>query len=133
MLQPVELLRVEFVEEHKRHLPLHGGIAHVVQSVAARTGALLAALMEEGDRNFNVLAEDLEVERMAELEHGRWNVERLRDGWRYGKTRDDSRKIHDCLVPWTALPDEIKKYDRNAVRAFPEILAKAKLEVRRMI
>jgi hypothetical protein len=74
---------------------------------------------------------DSEVERMAELEHGRWNVERLRDGWRYGKTRDDSRKIHDCLVSWRELPDDIKRYDRDAVRAFPEILAKAGLAVRR--
>jgi hypothetical protein len=68
---------------------------------------------------------------MAELEHGRWNVERLRDGWRYGKQRDDSRKTHDCLVSWQELSDDIKRYDRNAVRAFPETLAKAGLEVRR--
>lgn len=72
---------------------------------------------------------DGEVERMAELEHGRWNVERLRDGWRSGRQRDDTRKIHDCLVSWEELPDDIKRYDRDAVRAFPEILAKAGLEV----
>lgn len=62
---------------------------------------------------------------MAELEYGRWNVERLRGGWRSGKTRDDSRKIQNCLVPWKELPDAIKRYDREAVRAFPKILAKA--------
>ena len=72
-----------------------------------------------------------EVERMAELEHGRWNIERLRDGWRYGKSRDDARKFHDCLVSWQELPDDIREYDRDAVRVFPEILAKAGLEVRR--
>jgi len=77
---------------------------------------------------------DEEVERMAEMEHGRWNVERLRDGWRPGKPRSDELKIHDCLLPWTQLPDGpdgFKKYDREAVRAFPEILAKAELEVYR--
>jgi hypothetical protein len=74
---------------------------------------------------------DAEVERMAELEHGRWNIERLRDGWRYGRQRDDSRKVHDCLVSWHELPDDIKQYDREAVRAFPEILARAGLEVKR--
>jgi hypothetical protein len=72
-----------------------------------------------------------EIERMAELEHGRWNIERLRDGWRYGKPRDDSRKIHDCLVSWQELPDALKVHDRVAVAAFPSILAKAKMEVRR--
>jgi hypothetical protein len=72
-----------------------------------------------------------ELEFMAELEHGRWNVERLRDGWRYGKHRDDAQKIHNCLVPWADLPEEIKKYDRDAVRAFPKILAEVNLEVYR--
>jgi hypothetical protein len=76
---------------------------------------------------------DPEVERMAELEHGRWNIERLRDGWRFAKTRDDSRKLHNYIVPWEALPEDIKDYDRAAVRAFPEILAKAGLEVRRRV
>ncbi len=74
-----------------------------------------------------------EVELMAELEHGRWNVERLRDGWRLG-SRDDEKKLHNCLVPWDELPDGpggVRKYDRNAVRDFPEILAKAGLEVYR--
>ena len=28
-----------------------------------------------------------EIERMAELEHGRWNIERLREGWRSGTAR----------------------------------------------
>jgi hypothetical protein len=55
----------------------------------------------------------------------------LRDGWRSGKPRDDSPKIHDCLVPWGDIPGDIKEYDRGAVKAFPEILAKAGLEVRR--
>jgi ppGpp synthetase/RelA/SpoT-type nucleotidyltranferase len=90
-------------------------------------------------------AED--VETMARLEHGRWNVDRLCDGWRYGKPRDDEKKLHDCLVPWGPaklpegelplhkgerprfLPEDIRVYDRNAIHAFPEILAMAGLEV----
>jgi hypothetical protein len=71
-----------------------------------------------------------EIERMAELEHGRWNIDRLRGGWRFGP-RDDQRQFHNCLVPWAELPENIKEYDRKAVRKFPEILAKAGLEVYR--
>jgi hypothetical protein len=88
-------------------------------------------------------AKELEddVERMAELEHGRWIIERLRDGWRYGRTRDDVKKIHDCLVRWRKvhpddnepeLPDAIREYDRNSIRAFPEILGLAGLEIFRL-
>lgn len=76
---------------------------------------------------------DEEVERMSELEHGRWNVERLRDGWRYGKVRDDATKIHDCLLSWSDLPEDIRGYDRDAVRAFPQILAKAGLALSRSV
>ncbi len=72
-----------------------------------------------------------EIERMSEMEHGRWNAERLRKGWRPGKPRDDARMIHDCLVPWSKLDEKIKRYDREAVRAFPRILAKAGLEIYR--
>jgi ppGpp synthetase/RelA/SpoT-type nucleotidyltranferase len=69
-----------------------------------------------------------EVERMAEMEHGRWNVERLQNGWRYG-TRDDKARLHDCLVSWADLPESIRKYDRDAALNFPRILARANLEV----
>ena len=78
--------------------------------------------------------EDADIERMAELEHGRWNIERLRDGWRLGP-RDDAKKRHNCLVEWKTLQDGdagVKKYDRNSVKKFPETLAKAGLEVYRL-
>lgn len=83
----------------------------------------------EGDPKIFDDFTDKEVEHMAEMEHGRWNVERLRNGWRYGKPRNDANKIHDCLVSWKDLDDGIKHYDRSAVRAFPKILAQAGLEV----
>ena len=71
-----------------------------------------------------------QVERMAEKEHGRWNVERLRDGWRPGK-RDDAKKTHDCLVSWETLPDKIKRYDRDSVNAWPKLLARVGIEIRK--
>jgi len=69
------------------------------------------------------------VERMAELKHGHWNIERLRAGWRFGPKRDNDKKIHDCLVAWKDLPDDIREYDRTSIRAFPEILGRAGLEI----
>lgn len=71
-----------------------------------------------------------EMTLMAEMEHGRWNFERLHDGWRYG-VRNDAQKIHNCLVPWSELPDDIRQYDINGICAFPSILAKAGLEIYR--
>jgi hypothetical protein len=81
---------------------------------------------------FNNFTDD-EIERMAQLEHGRWNAERLRDGWRRGP-RDDARKIHNCIVSWGELsdgPDGVKRFDRESVCQFPEILAMAGIEIYR--
>jgi hypothetical protein len=71
---------------------------------------------------------DAEVELMAELEHGRWNTERLLDGWTLGP-RDPLKKTSPYLVAWADLPDGIKEYDRTLVRSIPEVLSKAGLEV----
>lgn len=70
-----------------------------------------------------------EIETMAELEHGRWVVERLASGWNYGPRRDPANKISPWLVPWSELPDAVKGYDRNAVANSPAVLAQAGLEV----
>ncbi len=43
-----------------------------------------------------------------------WAVQRLKDGWSYGAQRDDARKFHPCLVPYAALPESEKEYDRAA-------------------
>jgi len=77
---------------------------------------------------------DEEIEFMAQLEHARWNVERLRDGWRLGP-RDNDKKLHDCLLPWNELsdgPDGVKKYDRISVKSYPQILGSIGWEVYRL-
>ena len=73
-----------------------------------------------------------EIELMAEMEHGRWTVERLGNGWKLGPERDAKEKISPYLVSWRKLPEAIKDYDRAAVQEFPEVLAKAGLEVYRL-
>jgi len=72
-----------------------------------------------------------EVEIMAEMEHARWNVERLLDGWRWGEKRNVTKKISPYLVPWSELSDDVREWDRQTVRKIPEFLAKVGLEVRR--
>jgi hypothetical protein len=74
---------------------------------------------------------EAEIETMAEMEHGRWNVERLMDGWRWGSEKDVERKISPYLVSWRDLPEEIKEWDRETVRAIPDYLARKRLEIRR--
>ncbi|WP_243311169.1 RyR domain-containing protein [Fundidesulfovibrio agrisoli] len=70
------------------------------------------------------------VEDLAEYEHARWNLERLMDGWTRGD-RDPVKKTSPYLVPWNELPDDIKKYDREAVEDIPAKLAELGYEVYR--
>ena len=68
---------------------------------------------------------------MSEMEHGRWNVERLRAGWRYGTEKNETARISPYLIPWKDLSKEIKGYDRDAVCDFPGLLWQVGLKVNR--
>jgi len=43
---------------------------------------------------------------MARAEHEDWCQYYRRNGWKYGPTRDDSRKIHDKLVEWPVVESQ---------------------------
>ena len=68
-----------------------------------------------------------EIEQLAILEHQRWVEERRRAGWVSGPVRDPERKLTPYLVPWEELAEEVREYDREAVRAIPAVLAEAGL------
>ncbi|MEQ1905085.1 MAG: RyR domain-containing protein, partial [Pirellulaceae bacterium] len=70
-----------------------------------------------------IIYKNLEI--LAEMEHERWVSEKLQSGWRYAQSRDDSKKLHTDLVPWVNLPDPTKAYDRNTIKAIPDVLANA--------
>ena len=64
-------------------------------------------------------------EAIAENAHDVWAEARMKEGWTYGKERDDVNKKHPDLVPYTALPDSEKEYDR--IMAFNTIKLVKKL------
>ncbi|MDD5063283.1 MAG: RyR domain-containing protein [Phycisphaerae bacterium] len=74
---------------------------------------------------------DKEVEILAEMEHARWNIERILDGWKLGPEKDLNKKVSPYLAPWEKLPEDVKEWDRQTVRKIPEYLAKVGLETRR--
>jgi ppGpp synthetase/RelA/SpoT-type nucleotidyltranferase len=94
-----------------------------------RIGCSIVAVSGRKDRP--VEFSNLEIESLAEMEHGRWVVERLWEGWTPAAERDEAKKTSPYLVAWSDLPEEIKAYDRETVRRIPEFLAKAGLGIRR--
>jgi hypothetical protein len=64
------------------------------------------------------------TERLAENTHDVWAKERMRTGWTPGPHRDDTRKEHPSLVPYSELPESEKNYDRlTALETIKLILA----------
>lgn len=64
------------------------------------------------------------TDRIAENVHDVWAAGRIAQGWTYGTERNDTLKTNPCLVPYSALPDSEKAYDRNtALETLKLILA----------
>ena len=59
------------------------------------------------------------LERLAELEHRRWEHHQRRNG----------RPGHKWAVPWSELSDGVKDFDRAAVRSIPPSLAELGVEI----
>ena len=77
-------------------------------------------------------------ERLAEVEHHRWCAERIVCGWHQAEddiTRNDARRIHNLIVPYSELSDDRKDgrklaYERNkdynVIATLPLLLEVAK-------
>ena len=64
------------------------------------------------------------VEQMSRNVHEVWAETRMKQGWSYGKQRDDELKKHPCLIPYEELPDTEKEYDRNTSVATLKLIMK---------
>jgi hypothetical protein len=70
-----------------------------------------------------------EVIDLAIFEHDEWCQEKIGTGWTYGPVRDDSKFIHDCIVPWDDLTPEIQQYDIDPVKNIPHLVDELGLKI----
>jgi hypothetical protein len=56
------------------------------------------------------------VEHLAICEHQRWMGEKVMDGWRGGKPRDNARRVHPDISTFNELSEDVKEKDRVQVR-----------------
>jgi len=66
-----------------------------------------------------VIPQDM-LDRLSEIEHGRWMAERLLSGWRPG-ARNNKLMTHDNITPWSELNDELRSRDTDQVRAAAKV------------
>jgi hypothetical protein len=69
------------------------------------------------------------VETIAQAEHDRWMREKYASGWNYGKSRDNSLRLHPDLVPWNKLSFMAKSKDLRFAELLPELLGNIGLEL----
>ncbi|OQR87314.1 ryanodine-inositol 1,4,5-triphosphate receptor Ca2 channel (RIR-CaC) family protein [Achlya hypogyna] len=53
------------------------------------------------------------TELLAQNAHEVWSEGRIGQGWKWGPARDNDKKLHPDLVPYEALTEEDKQYDRD--------------------
>ena len=71
-----------------------------------------------------------QVELMARMEHDRWKADRWLAGWTYAPgMKDPETKTHPDLVGYDQLSEDVKEWDRHAVRDIPGLLAKIGQEI----
>lgn len=75
--------------------------------------------------------EDPRVELLARRAHKLWLKRKRIAHWRYGKARDDTKKIHPCILEWEELPEDEKDKDRVTVLGLPAIVAAAGMTLER--
>jgi ppGpp synthetase/RelA/SpoT-type nucleotidyltranferase len=117
------LLPWELLKDDLKYSNIHQAAASV--DILKQCGFELGAVSNGADKEALIILTPDEIEQLAEKEHGRWNMERLSNGWRWAERKDENLKRSPYIVSWEKLADSIKQYDREAVIRWPEILSKA--------
>lgn len=87
--------------------------------VAANRAAADHVAVKRWDAARSALQGEALVDALARVEHRRWCAERLLSGWAPAgppQPRDNARRLHPDLVPWSALSEAQREKDREQVR-----------------
>lgn len=64
------------------------------------------------------------AEEIAKNVHEVWSEGRMKDGWKYGPERNDTERLHPCLVPYEDLSESEKEYDRRTSQETLKLIMK---------
>ena len=95
----------------------------------ASIGCIISDIPLEGERISELTLAEVEFLSMAE--HDRWVLERRSSGWIYGTEKDVPNRISPYVAPWSMIPENIREYDREAVRNILPILESRGISVYR--
>ncbi len=59
------------------------------------------------------------IEKLSEMEHLRWMAHKQLNGFKFGKVRDNDKKLHPNIIPYEELIEEDKQKDRDTIVNIP--------------
>lgn len=65
------------------------------------------------------------IHQLASAEHSRWNAFHVLNNYRYGKTKDECKRTHDCLLNWADLSTDrpqVLKWDYKNIYQMADVL-----------
>lgn len=71
------------------------------------------------------------VDTLARHVHETWLRVRSGEGWRVGPGRSDERREHPLLIPYDALPESEKAFDREVALAVLKAVVAAGFDIRK--
>ena len=78
-------------------------------------------------------AELLELtELLSRNTHEVWAQQRIADGWKYGKKRNDATREHPCIIPYEQLSEGEKQYDRNTAMETLKVIKFLNFKIEKM-
>jgi len=118
-IDKVELLK------HNRHkldekLSINGEILEVLHSEVVDKSS---SLFPDNSKRF--------IHKLVDCEHERWTNFHFLNGWIFGE-KEKNKKIHDCLLPFSEFPEELKYtvlYDVYATLYLPNYLAQVGIQL----
>ncbi|MGO4882322.1 MAG: RyR domain-containing protein [Bryobacteraceae bacterium] len=93
-----------------------------IPEILALAGFVLeqGAASDEEDANVGTFLKQNQ-EFLAEAEHQGWEEQKRMEGWTYGPPpRDNAKRTHPLLVPYSELPEEEKDKDRRTIKNYPK-------------
>lgn len=70
-------------------------------------------------------------EAIAENAHEVWARARKDEGWSYGPKRNDAKKLHPDMLPYSLLPESEKEYDRQMAMSTIKLVKKLGWELKK--
>ena len=72
------------------------------------------------------------TEKIAENVHDVWAQGRISEGWTFGEVKDFEKKTTPLLVPYEALADSEKDYDRNTALETLKLIVKLGYSIKKV-